>query len=397
MLLIAGFCFALRLFLAITRPDLSSEDTYIGALQIRLFQASPEVFGMFKLWEGEWWRIFVNPFYHASFGHLFFNTVALWILGGLLEPRLGSRQLIFFCGMSALICSIPESLIEVEAVGLSGIVYAMFGALLVLRSNDEELADRFGKWPITFGIVWLFLCIILTASGVVAIANGAHFAGLIFGIFFTVIQFEISKYSVGFSRFCMLVAILVTSGLVYLTMHPFWLGRYYAWRSTTIPEELYESAKTAIEHDPELPSMWIRLAKEQAVKSQHVESLKILLRGIRANRTNEKLIDFAKFQWGMISQIEKVEILNFMDRLFKTESDAFIANLEFEVGEFVPFVDISNLPLFGDSQQPAPGRLNQPVDLPVDVAGITKPLPAEMENGEVDPEDPQSARLGETF
>jgi membrane associated rhomboid family serine protease len=397
MLTLAGFCFALRLYLSITRPDLSSEDTFVGALQIRLFQDAPEIYGMFKLWEGEWWRIFVNPFYHAGLVHLFFNSVALWILGDLLERRFGAAQFIFFCCMSCLISSIPELLIEVAAIGLSGIIYAMFGALLVLRASDDELAERFGKWPITIGIAWLFLCIPLTAAGLLSIANGAHFAGLVFGIVFTVIQFEIPKYTRNFARLLMLLTMGVTACLVYLTMHPVWVGRYHAWRSTRFPDETYQEAQEAVEYDPELPAMWIRLAQNQARKNNHVDALQTLLKGIKANRTNERLVKFAKREWSILRRPQKIQIVELMQNMFRHEAAAFITHLGFEVGEFVPYVDINNLPLFGSSDEVATGRLDQRIDLPFDVLGITKPLPPERENGEVDPDDPDSARFGESL
>lgn len=397
MLMVAGFCFALRLYLALARPDLTAEDSFIGALQIRLFKGYPEIYGMFKLWAGEWWRIFVNPFYHLSVGHLFFNTVAMWMLAELLERRFGALRFAFFCTLACLVCSVPELLIEVEAFGLSGIVYAMFGALLILRNDDAELAERFGKWPITIGLVWLFLCIPLSASKLIPIANGAHFAGLLFGIVFTFIQFEISKYSRNFARLSLGVIMLVTWGLIYLAVNPTWLGRYHAWRSLEFPEEFLSRAERALELDPELPAMWVQVALEHERNRRPLEALQALLSGIKSNRTNAMLIEYAKQQWRSLGRTQRVQARQLIDQVFADEAAAFAANLGFQVPEFDPIVDLENLPLFGGSEGVSRGRIDLAIDLPHDVAGITKPLPPLQANGEVDPDDPSSARLGESL
>lgn len=397
MLMASGFCFALQLYFSITRPDLTSEDLFLGGLQIRQYQGFPEVFGMFKLWEGEWWRLFVNPFYHLNFGHWFFNSLALWVLGGLIERRLGSIQLLFFCCMSCLVCSIPELLIEVEAFGLSGIIYAMFGALLILRNDDAELADRFGKNAIIFGIVWLFLCVILTATKVMMIANGAHFAGLLFGILFAFIQFEIPKYSVNFARLAMFITIMTTAALIYVVVHPTWQGRYHAWRAIEFPEEFLERANRAIKQDPELPSMWLLIAQEQERTGQRMQAFETLLRGIKANRTNATMIGIAQDYWKFLKHPERLQVRRLMNEIFGPEAEAFMAGLGFSVGEFDEIVDIDNLPLFGDPKSQLPGRLDVPVHLPLDVSGITKPHPPDLANGEVDPDDPLSARLGQSL
>ena len=125
---------------------------------------------------GDWWRIVTSGFMHYSFFHLLFNMYALYILGQLLEPVIGSLRfgLIYFV---ALICgSVGALLLSPHALtaGASGAVFGLMGAaLLVLRNRGVNV------WQSGLG-VWLFLNLAITFT-VSNISVGGHIGGLIGG------------------------------------------------------------------------------------------------------------------------------------------------------------------------------------------------------------------------
>src|SRR6478609_5539257 len=67
----------------------SSVSGSVGGANSLLFKAAlngPAVAG------GDWWRIITSGFMHYSFFHLLFNMYALYILGQMLEPAIGSLR-----------------------------------------------------------------------------------------------------------------------------------------------------------------------------------------------------------------------------------------------------------------------------------------------------------------
>lgn len=53
------------------------------------------------------WQILTHLFMHGSFSHLFFNMLALWMFGNVIENVLGLKRFIIFyliCGLGAAIC-----------------------------------------------------------------------------------------------------------------------------------------------------------------------------------------------------------------------------------------------------------------------------------------------------
>ena len=125
---------------------------------------------------GEWYRIITSGFMHYGFLHLLFNMYALYILGGMLEPAIGSLRftLIYFVSLiagsvGALILS-PDSL----TAGASGAVFGLMGAaVLVMRNRGID--------PWQSGIaIWLFLNLAITFTAS-SISVGGHIGGLIGG------------------------------------------------------------------------------------------------------------------------------------------------------------------------------------------------------------------------
>jgi membrane associated rhomboid family serine protease len=126
--------------------------------------------------DGEIYRIVTSGFMHYGFFHLLFNMYALYLLGQMLEPAIGSLRfgLIYFVGLvggaiGALILS-PNAF----TAGASGAVFGLMGAaVLVMRSR--------GVNPFESGLViWLGLNLAITFT-VSNISVGGHIGGLIGG------------------------------------------------------------------------------------------------------------------------------------------------------------------------------------------------------------------------
>jgi membrane associated rhomboid family serine protease len=84
---------------------------------------------------GEWYRLVSSAFLHVSITHLLFNMLALWFVGGAIEPRLGRTRYLTVYLVSALAGSVLSYAVDpvnAISVGASGAVFGLFGALAIL-------------------------------------------------------------------------------------------------------------------------------------------------------------------------------------------------------------------------------------------------------------------------
>jgi membrane associated rhomboid family serine protease len=129
-----------------------------------------------------WWALFSTALVHIEISHLVFNLVAFLALGQIVEATAGKVRFILLLLLLAWIASLSQRYLEPwpPAIGLSGVVYGIFGFML-----GAAPVNRFYQWfvrrnaPMLIG--WAVLCVILTQFKVLNIANAAHFGGLIFG------------------------------------------------------------------------------------------------------------------------------------------------------------------------------------------------------------------------
>lgn len=85
--------------------------------------------------EGEWWRLMTSAFLHTGVTHIALNMLALWFVGGAVEPRLGRWRYLTVYLLSALGGSVLSYAVDSPfqaSVGASGAVFGLFGALFVL-------------------------------------------------------------------------------------------------------------------------------------------------------------------------------------------------------------------------------------------------------------------------
>jgi membrane associated rhomboid family serine protease len=125
---------------------------------------------------GEVWRLITAGFMHYTIFHIGFNMFALYVLGSLLEPAIGSVRFALIYLVSLLAGSFGALLLEPSGltVGASGGVFGLMGAaFIILRHRGVD--------PMQSGLgVWLFLNLAITFV-VPNISIGGHLGGLIGG------------------------------------------------------------------------------------------------------------------------------------------------------------------------------------------------------------------------
>lgn len=127
--------------------------------------------------DGQWYRIVTAGFLHAGLMHIAFNMIALWFIGEVLEPSIGTVRFLMIYFASLLAGSFGALLLSGDAtntVGASGAVFGIFGALFVIAQGRglSGIASQIGI------ILGINLLLTFTING---ISIGGHIGGLIGG------------------------------------------------------------------------------------------------------------------------------------------------------------------------------------------------------------------------
>lgn len=137
----------------------------------------------FEIWlTWKWWGLVSSIFLHVGLMHLVFNCYWTWALGRLLESHLGRMLYLGLIVLTAWLGSVAELAVSGETgVGMSGVVYGMFGFMLVSRARFPAFATIINQNNIVLMLGWLVLCFVTTSVGVMRVANFAHLAGFVGG------------------------------------------------------------------------------------------------------------------------------------------------------------------------------------------------------------------------
>jgi hypothetical protein len=140
------------------------------------------------------WTLITNMFVHADFMHIFFNMFfGVFMFGTYLERIIGEREftkIYFIGGLAAALFYVFMSLVfgmpnpTVPAVGASGAVFALIGALVMLRPNMTIFLYFLFPMPLwVFGLFYiLFSIFTIPAMGGGGVAVTAHLGGLLVGL-----------------------------------------------------------------------------------------------------------------------------------------------------------------------------------------------------------------------
>ena len=402
ILLVAGALYASTLYIALFASETPARFAYPGAMTILQMTAFPEVHGPFDLWEGHVWWLLFNAMHHVGLWHVLMNSFSLWILGGLLESRMGRLRYLLLFLTAGYVSVLAQFLLGETPIGMSGAVCAVFGYLIVLRKYDHDTAERMPQSMVTMGLGILILFVPLTAAGLLQIANLAHFVGLGYGWLLGWLACRFAKRARWRTRAAVAALHLSIVGLTLVAMHPTWDGRYQAWLALkeTDPRLELERWRDATSRAPDIAIGWLRQAEILYGNGLQKEAWKTALNGLRLNRQDEELDEFVRILWGnWRSQPHRTDAaLAELREVFKDESDAWIRRLKLEGPLPIPSrIDMAELLALLKEEPPTTPRLDAELDVPRDVAGITSPHPPSLQPGEVDPEARDSALLGESL
>lgn len=127
--------------------------------------------------DGEPYRLLTAGFLHAGFMHVAFNMIALYFLGRILEPSIGTARFLMIYFVSMLAGSFGAILLSSNVaitVGASGAVFGLFAATFIIAYGRGlgHIASEIGV------IIGINLLLTFTISG---ISIGGHLGGLIGG------------------------------------------------------------------------------------------------------------------------------------------------------------------------------------------------------------------------
>jgi len=127
------------------------------------------------------WGLLTSIFPHVDLIHLLFNLYWLWVFGTLVEAVYGPARTAAIMVLFAVGSSAAEFALFQGGIGLSGVGYGLFGLLWVLSWHDQRFRGGVDAQTINLFVVWFFLCIFLTYTGVWRVGNVAHGMGALLG------------------------------------------------------------------------------------------------------------------------------------------------------------------------------------------------------------------------
>jgi len=131
---------------------------------------------------GEWYRFFTVALTHANFTHILFNMLALYSLGTAVENYFGRAKysvILFLSLFSASFTSNYFAATNMPAVGASGMIFGLFGAILV---TGRKMGVDYRQ---TLGVIGINLLITFIPG--TNIDWRAHLGGLLGGALITLI------------------------------------------------------------------------------------------------------------------------------------------------------------------------------------------------------------------
>jgi len=109
---------------------------------VYVFMPDPNVLGVT---DSNLWMAFVYPFAHASWRHLFVNSLSLFLMFNpifkIYEERFGGGSklgLLFASYIGAVLAGLFTA-IDIPTVGASGMAFFLLGVLLMLRPTKQQL------------------------------------------------------------------------------------------------------------------------------------------------------------------------------------------------------------------------------------------------------------------
>jgi len=303
--------------------------TWVESDAHRAVVRHPELHGPFDLWDGEWFRVPISALHHADFWHLFLNSLSVALLGRLLETAWGSWRYLAFLAGATLSTMLPESLLGHAVLGYSGVVCALFGALIVLRKTDPLVALQVSDGAVVVGLASLVGMWLLTELGLIHIANVTHFTGLAYGWGVATVARGGVLWRAGLVAAHLLLVVPYWS-----VTHPVWVGRYHWYRAglTTAGRiaDREDSARLqqAVARDRSLGAVWLLLAQDAELRQQPLEAWRLALNGLSVQPTDVELWMYARRLWRQVAITpRRDDAIAMANELFGDQASSLLAEL----------------------------------------------------------------------
>jgi GlpG protein len=181
------------------RPPVTIAVMAAAVAAFAVYKSAPDVGGYLvaepsAIWDGQLWRLVTSVFPHGSILHLVFNLYWFWLFGKEVESWMRPPLFAGFVVATAVGSSAAQLLVGFtgaapvmggpRGIGLSGVVYALFGLLYALRRDKDFAAALMHPGVVQIFVAWFFISIALTYWKILGIANVAHGAGAVLGWLF---------------------------------------------------------------------------------------------------------------------------------------------------------------------------------------------------------------------
>ena len=152
-----------------------------------------------SLKRGEFWRLVTPIFIHYGAVHIIFNVLWCLQLGRMIEGRYGSLWMAILILVTAVLSNFAQGVVPADMGGapafyyqsgmlissfggLSGVVYGMFGFILVKQKTDPKSGFFLPQSTIMLLLIWLVFCMTPFAASLIGpVANWAHGIGFLVG------------------------------------------------------------------------------------------------------------------------------------------------------------------------------------------------------------------------
>ena len=128
------------------------------------------------------WILLTSMFLHGGVYHLLVNMYVLAMFGSILEQRIGAKRIVLLYFSSGLLASFLSSFFYARALGASGAIYGVIGALIIIMPGLQLLFFFLIPTPLWLaGIIYVMIDVfgVFFPSGT---GNIAHLIGIAFGL-----------------------------------------------------------------------------------------------------------------------------------------------------------------------------------------------------------------------
>lgn len=133
------------------------------------------------------WTLFSPTLLHVDATHLILNVFWVWMLGNYIEQMWGHRWMLAIIVISGILANLAEASAGAIGVGLSGVVYGLYGWWTWQTRRDPRLKHTVQPQLDLLFVVWIPVGFLLTWLNLYPIGNWAHLGGLVTGLFLAAI------------------------------------------------------------------------------------------------------------------------------------------------------------------------------------------------------------------